>query len=212
MNKPTHLSHNNIEEEVWKDIPNYEGIYQASTLGNIRSIGFTQEINNQWGSTSVRHKKGRVLKQHINTPGYYSVQVSKDRITKRIMTHRLVAITFIPNPENKREVNHKDSNKLNNRLDNLEWVTPKENNQHYILLGRKRTPLGMDTHNAVLTEEIVKEIYLSTLTPKKLSEKLNINKSTISSVKQGVNWRWLTSTLNTESIHFYPELVIIKKK
>lgn len=182
-------------EEIWKDIPNYEGIYQASTLGNIRSLGFTHEINNQWGSTCIRHKKGRVLKQHINTAGYYSVQLCKDGMTKRMMTHRLIAITFLLNPENKREVNHKDSNRLNNNLNNLEWVTSKENTNHYIKLGRKRFLVGTNTHNSVLTEDVVKQIFLSELSAEKLSKILNINKGTIASVKQGINWKWLTCTL-----------------
>lgn len=183
-------------KEIWKDIPNYEGVYQASTLGNIRSLGFTHEIKNQWGSTSIRHKKGRVLKQHINTAGYYNVQLCKDGMTKRIMTHRLIAITFIPNPDNKREVNHKDSNRLNNQIENLEWVTSKENTEHYVRLGRKKIPKGVDTHNSILTEDVVKQIFLSELSAEKLSKILNINKGTIASVKQGINWKWLTCTLN----------------
>lgn len=109
---------NNNEIEIWKNIPGYDGIYQASTLGRIRSID-----RKVWNYM----KKGRVLKQ-INNGRYYNY-VSLNGIKKYV--HRLVAITFIDNPNNLREVNHKDLNKQNNRFENLEWVTSKENKIHY---------------------------------------------------------------------------------
>ena len=100
-------------EEIWKDIPGYEGLYQASNLGKIRSI--------------YRYKK--ILKQYKNY-GYLHVQLFKNKKQKYSRVHRLVAQTFIPNCENKPYVNHKDGNKQNNCVDNLEWCTAKENTHH----------------------------------------------------------------------------------
>jgi hypothetical protein len=96
--------------EVWKNITNYTN-YEVSTFGNIRN-----------------KKTRRILKQAIMS-GYYGVGLSNIR-TKTFQVHRLVAETFIENPENKTHVNHKDKNKLNNNISNLEWCTPKENNIH----------------------------------------------------------------------------------
>lgn len=102
-------------EEIWKDIDEFEGLYQVSNLGNVKSLNY-----NHTG-------KERNLKARNNGWGYLFVKLYKNGNRKLFTIHRLVAKAFIPNPENKREVNHKDENKTNNRVDNLEWMTSKEN-------------------------------------------------------------------------------------
>jgi hypothetical protein len=97
-------------KESWKDVANYSN-YEVSTFGNVRN-----------------KNTGRILKP-ANQGGYYNVGLSNVK-TKSVSIHRLVAIAFIPNPENKLHVNHIDKNSLNNKLENLEWATPKENNIH----------------------------------------------------------------------------------
>lgn len=100
--------------EIWKDIKGWEGIYQISDRGNLKSF--------------KRHQEGRVLSNVNKTGGYFSVVLqwrSRKRCSMRI--HRLVAEAFIPNPAGKPQVNHKDGNKQNNSAYNLEWVTCKEN-------------------------------------------------------------------------------------
>lgn len=112
-------------QEIWKDIPGYEGIYQASNFGRIRSLDrvvLNRNIKN--------HVKGRVRVASPDQDGYLGLTLSKNGIHKSFHVHRLVAITFIPNPENKLEVNHIDLNKQNNRVDNLEWCTRLENERH----------------------------------------------------------------------------------
>lgn len=103
-----------------KDIVGYEGLYEVSDSGEIFSLNYRR--------TGVR----KILKCTVNTAGYWSILLSKNRVVSTFRVHRLVAIAFIPNPENKREVNHKDANKLNNSVENLEWCTPLENSNHAI--------------------------------------------------------------------------------
>ena len=99
-------------EEVWKDVVGYEDKYQISNLGRIRSLKDTHG-----------NYKERLLNPTPNLRGYLGQCVSKDGIKKRITIHRLVAQTFIPNPNNYPEVNHKDEDKNNNSVSNLEWCT-----------------------------------------------------------------------------------------
>ncbi|HEM9258124.1 TPA: HNH endonuclease [Streptococcus agalactiae] len=110
--------------EVWKDIPIVKGYYQVSNLGRVRSIGRTVNAKQR-----TRKTKGRILKQSLSS-GYAIVTLSVNGLRKSIRVHRLVAEAFIPNPINKRTINHIDENKLNNRVDNLEWATDKENANH----------------------------------------------------------------------------------
>lgn len=109
-------------EEVWKDIKEYEGLYQVSTFGRVRSLDRLDDAN--------RRLTGKILKGGKCTNGYLKVSLSKDSIVSQQIIHRLVAQAFIPNPENKSDVNHIDENKTNNRVDNLEWSTRKENINH----------------------------------------------------------------------------------
>jgi hypothetical protein len=112
--------------EVWRDIPGYEGLYQASTFGRIKSL--------------VRRKE-RVLKPTVRRDGYASVKICGKK-QQRKLVHRLVAETFLANPQNKREVNHLDGNKTNNSISNLEWVSPSENKKHAYKTGLIIQPRG----------------------------------------------------------------------
>lgn len=109
-----------MTEEIWKDILNYEGLYQISNLGNVKSLG-----------NKHKHKNSIILKQTIDRKnGYLTVSLSKKGKMKMYRVHRLVANAFIDNFNNYPIINHKDGNKLNNCVDNLEWCTYKQNIIH----------------------------------------------------------------------------------
>lgn len=109
-------------QDIWKDIEDYEGYYKVSTLGKVKSIKFGRE---------------KILKVSISEQGYRHVQLTKGT-EKNFRVGRLTAIAFIPNPENKRTVNHKNGIKTDDRVENLEWNTHGENLLHaYMELGRK---------------------------------------------------------------------------
>lgn len=104
-------------EEIWKDVVGYEGLYKVSNLGRVKSLkGY--------------HRKDCILKLRNNLYGYLTVGLSKHNKSKRIKVHRLVAETFIPNPQNYEQVNHIDGNKLNNNVLNLEWCNRSYNMKH----------------------------------------------------------------------------------
>ena len=118
-------------EEIWKDIKGYEGYYQVSNLGRVKSLArYIFIIRNRGRQTYNQIVKEKILKTHKSSNGYLLVFFKKNNKSKPFFVHRLVATAFIPNIENKPQVNHKDGNKQNNYLDNLEWATNCENMQH----------------------------------------------------------------------------------
>ena len=131
-------------------------------------------------------KRGEVINKHNNGKGYLRVIIGK----KRYFVHRLVAQKFIPNPENKLQVNHKDGNKLNNCVDNLEWVTNQENREHAIENGLHLS--GSKCPYAKLNENDV--IYILNhlnLTNKELSKIFNVSPSCINDIRKGRSWKQL---------------------
>lgn len=109
-------------KEIWKPILGYEGQYEVSNLGNVKSLKRRAK-----GHSGYQKKKDRLLKPRINKQGYATVSLCKDSKVKVMLVHRLVAIAFVPNPENKGIVDHIDVDKLNNNANNLRWCTQKEN-------------------------------------------------------------------------------------
>lgn len=110
--------------EQWKDIKGYKGLYQVSNLGNVKSLDrivHTKTGNQKW--------KSKVISKSIFGL-YYGFNICKNGKKKKIHFHRLVAQAFLPNPNNKKEVNHINGDKLDNRVENLEWVTRQENAKH----------------------------------------------------------------------------------
>ena len=124
-------------KEIWKDIQNYDGLYQVSNLGNVKSLERYFPSKNP--KTPIAHVNEKILKLSANKKGYLSANLYKNGKMKNIQVHRLVAQAFLPNPSNKLYVNHIDGNKCNNRVDNLEWVTPSEN-LHHAYSTKLRTP------------------------------------------------------------------------
>ena len=110
--------------EVWKDVVGYEGLYQISSCGEVKSLD--KEINLSNGGAYI--KPGKMLLKHEDKDGYLTVTLYRNRMPKTLKIHRLVALAFLENPNNLLQVNHKDENKKNNHVDNLEWCDCKYNN------------------------------------------------------------------------------------
>jgi hypothetical protein len=163
--------------EEWKDVVGWEEFYEVSTLGNVRS------------------KRKKIILKPSNVLGYRQVMLCKDgkRITGRI--NRLVAKAFIPNPENKPQVNHKNGVRNCDLVENLEWVTESENVQHsYDKLNR--LPTHGQTHNkAKLTNDQVREIRGKYIPYKysyaKIGKEYGVDQSAIFLIIKGKNWKYL---------------------
>lgn len=114
------------EIEIWKDIQGYEGLYQVSSLGRIKSLNRYKQAKND----SISSFKERIKKLQLSYKGYLMVTLSRNKERKTFFVHRLVALAFLPNTENKPHIDHIDTNKQNNNVNNLRWVTPAENNNN----------------------------------------------------------------------------------
>ena len=125
-------------QEIWKDIVGYEGVYQISNFGNVRSLKYWSNIHKKY------YDRIKILKKRNNNLGYEVINLSKFGIKKYYTIHRLVAKAFIPNPNNYKEINHIDGNKRNNYVDNLEWCTRSQNMLHAYNKGLKK---GISKYN-----------------------------------------------------------------
>ena len=153
-----------------KPIPGYEGIYEIDTSGNVYSLA-TNKIKKPYSVNGY-------LKQSLR---------DKDHKESKKFVHRLVAEVFIPNPEGLPEVNHKDCNKSNNSVSNLEWCTRSENLQHAWRHGMKCTGEKHGMH--ILTAEQVKDIRTKKLSQKEYARLYGIAQCTVSAIQLGKLWK-----------------------
>ncbi len=114
--------------EIWKDVIGYEGIYQVSNLGRMKRIAKNHLCN-------LKYQGEYYLKPMDNGKGYLRMKLSNNGFSKRVMLHRIIAEAFIPNPLNKKVINHINNNKKDNRIENLEWCSQSENCLHSVKLG-----------------------------------------------------------------------------
>lgn len=167
--------------EVWKDIPEYEGLYQVSNLGRVKSL-----------------KRKIFLKPRLTQRGYVTVVLYRNSVPNSFQIHRLIAFVFIPNPDNKPQVNHKNGVKTDNRVENLEWVTNYENCIHAHKNGFVAKPnprRGEDTYNHKLTEKDIDYIRKHYIRKHKifgstgLAEQFNVSSSLILSIVKKLKWK-----------------------
>lgn len=143
--------------EIFKDVEGYEGKYQVSNKGRVKSMA--REIKNGPNKSATRHLPEKILKNDIIRNGYAQVAFWKDGKKKNHLVHRLVAKTFLSNPQKLPDVNHIDENKINNQIDNLEWVSRKQNMNHGTLPSRRGNSIkGRVPQNRKMTEEDAKRI------------------------------------------------------
>lgn len=178
--------------EIWKPIPQTNGLYLISNKGRLKSVERVTKAPK--GATRI-HKE-IIRKLVLNSNGYYSINILIDQKLQTFRVHRLMAEAFIPNPENKEQVNHINGIKDDNRLENLEWSTRSENALHsYRVIGNKVTPLrGEMNGNAKLTAEDVLEIrrvHSITKNATEIARRYGVHHSLISNIVNGKLWKHL---------------------
>lgn len=174
-------------EEIWKDIKGYEGIYQISNLGMVKSLyREIKTVNSQY------FYKEKFLKTTPNNMGYHVVRLTLNNKTKSYSIHRLLAIHFIENIDNKPQVNHINGIKVDNRLENLEWCTISENRQHAYDTGLQKPKQGNRNGRSKLTEnqvlEIIKRLEIGDSCVL-IASFYNVTAENISQIKQRKIWR-----------------------
>lgn len=169
-------------EEIYKSIPGYEGFYEASNFGNIRSLNRIDSGN--------KFRTGKTMKPVLKkATGYFQVKLCRGNADHKIcLWHRVICLTFIENILNKPSVNHIDADKSNNRIENLEWVTAKENTSHGINIGNIK-PRGEDNKSSKLKITDIIFIRSNSISSKELSKKYNVASAHINSIRRRVTWK-----------------------
>lgn len=178
-------------DEEWRDVPNWEGYYQVSSAGRVRSVDRVIECVVSNGSASkfgVIRRFGKLRKLYTDAEGYLRVKFCRDAIVVRPKVHRLVAAAFLPPPPSKsHQIAHWDGDRANARLDNLRWATPKENTNDKF---RHGTVLqGNDVGTAKLSHSDVAKIRSSKDKLGEIAKKYGVSRSQISRIRRRERWQ-----------------------
>jgi len=186
-------------QEIWKDIIGYEGYYEVSNLGNVRSL---DRLVNKPNKTSYI-RKGKLCNQSKSNLGYMTVGFTVNNVKTNKYVHRLVAEAFILNINNKPQVNHIDCDKENNDVNNLEWCTNSENHIHATKNGLNKLHLhrvaysGEENGRSLLNKEQVLEIKQKYIpykySAKKLSKEYNVSESCITHILNNTSWKEIST-------------------
>jgi hypothetical protein len=171
-----------LPNEEWRDVVGWEGLYQVSNLGRVAGLRERRDISRR-----------RILKPVLKNAGYWQVSLQLGPEKKGCTIHRLVACAFLGSPEDRRQVNHKDGDKQNNALENLEWVTCSENMSHAAALGLVNYAVGVRNPQHKLTEDQVREIrsLRGVLSQRTLGARFGVSNTTIRRIQHGQMWKSL---------------------
>lgn len=190
-----------MKYERWKDIVGYEGFYQISNKGRVRSLDRYVPIVRSRSIFYIQFVKGRTLKLQTDHYGYLVANLRRNGRKKENKIHRLIAIAFIPNPHNKPVINHKDGTKTNNSIRNLEWCTQADNLRHAIRTGLITKNYGNRNYTKLSKSDVLKiDRLLKTtgLTYMQIATKYGVSKSAISSISLGMTWSKVTRRIKGE--------------
>lgn len=179
-----------VIREIWRDVAGYEGYYQVSTVGRVRSLDrVIKRANN-----SPMLRKGVMLTPQKDSDGYLLVGLKRGGKEYKAKVHRLVAEAFIPNYDNKPIVNHLDGDKGNNAVNNLEWCTDRENSHHARATGLLRPARGENSGKHKLSEADVlriRELLADGLSMNSIARMYSVSFTSIRYIAIGKNWAWL---------------------
>lgn len=179
-----------MSTEIWRGVAGYEGLYQVSNFGRVKSF----------------HKGERILKPNQLEQGYLLVRLYHSGESRYVLVHRLVAEAFIPNPGGKPEVNHINGDKTDNHVENLEWATRTENVQHAFATGLTKQN-GEDNSCAKLTNEQARFIRENPdgLTCTELARMFGVGKTTISKIQRGTRYRNAGGRIREPKVRYTPD-------
>jgi len=184
-----------IKNEIWLPIPNFEGYYEASNMGRIKSLDRTiEKPDEKTGKISYMTRRGKIFKIRFkHNRRYMSIRLSKNGKTVGYPIHRIIAMIFVPNPDNKPQVNHINGIKTDNRAENLGWVNNSENILHAIDSGLMKYAIGESHGSAIFTEDNVlriRELYASKkYNLEEIGKMFNTNRSRIHEIVKRKTWK-----------------------